>query len=30
MDFEMYAAMTPDDLSKLVAYLRTLKPVASE
>lgn len=30
MDFEMYAAMTPDDLAKLVLYLRTLEPVASE
>ena len=30
MDFEMYAAMSPDDLSKLVAFLRTLKPVASQ
>lgn len=30
MDFEMYAAMTDDDLSALVKYLRTLKPVVTD
>jgi mono/diheme cytochrome c family protein len=30
MDFDMYAAFSADDLSKLVAFLRTLKPVASQ
>ena len=28
MDFDMYAEMTPADLDALVAYVRTLKPVA--
>ena len=27
MDFDMYAALTPDDLDAMVVYLRTLKPV---
>jgi mono/diheme cytochrome c family protein len=30
MDFHMYAAMTPDDLSNVVAFLRSLKPIASD
>ncbi|MDB5556264.1 MAG: cytochrome [Rhizobium sp.] len=29
MDFEMYAEMTPEDLTALVKYLRSLKPIAS-
>jgi mono/diheme cytochrome c family protein len=30
MDFDMYAAFSADDMTKLVAFLRTLKPVASQ